>query len=50
MDSGEPHVKKANDRDEINFTVRDSVGAVVAECIGDMEGGNVQIHPPVGKP
>jgi hypothetical protein len=49
-DSGEPQGKKANDRDEINFTVRDSVGAVVAECIGDMEGGNVQIHPPVGKP
>jgi hypothetical protein len=49
-DSGEPSGKKANDRDEINFTVRDSGGVVVAECIGDLEGGNVQIHPPVGKP
>jgi hypothetical protein len=49
-DSGEPHGKKNNDRDEINFTVRDSGGSVVAECIGDLEGGNIQIHPPVGKP
>jgi len=47
-DSGEPHGKKFNDRDEINFTVRNGGGSVVAECTGDLEGGNVQIHPPVG--
>ncbi len=48
-DAGEPHGKKANDRDEISMTVRNSQGDIVAECIGDLEGGNVQIHPPVGK-
>lgn len=47
-DSGEPAGKKNNDRDEINITVRDAGGGIVAECIGDLEGGNVQIHPPVG--
>lgn len=47
-DAGEPAGKKGNDRDEINFTVRDSSDVVVAECTGDLEGGNVQIHPPVG--
>jgi hypothetical protein len=49
-DSGEPHGKKNKDRDEINFTVRDGGDSIVAECIGDLEGGNIQIHPPVGKP
>ncbi len=49
-DAGEPQGKKANDHDEINFTVRDSSNDVVAECIGDLEGGNIQIHPPVGQP
>lgn len=49
-DGGEPAGKKGNDPDEINFTVRDSSQAIVAECIGDLEGGNIQIHPPVGKP
>lgn len=48
QDAGEPQGKKANYHDEINFTVRDSSNEVVAECIGDLEGGNVQIHPPVG--
>lgn len=47
-DAGEPAGKKTNDRDEINFTVRNSNEDVVAECSGDLEGGNVQIHPPVG--
>ena len=47
-DAGEPSGKRANHRDEINFTVRDSSSSIVAECIGDLEGGNVQIHPPVG--
>lgn len=47
-DSGEPAGKKGNDPDEISFTVRDSSEMVVAECTGDLEGGNVQIHPPVG--
>ena len=47
-DAGEPAGKKNNDRDEINFAVRDSGGGVVAECTGDLEGGNIQIHPPVG--
>jgi hypothetical protein len=46
-DAGEPAGKKGNDHDEINFTVR-SGETVVAECTGDLEGGNVQIHPPVG--
>ena len=47
-DAGEPQGKKGNDHDEINFTVRDSNGDVVADCTGDLEGGNIQIHPPVG--
>jgi len=47
-DAGEPGGKKSNDHDEINFTVWDSKQDVVAECTGDLEGGNVQIHPPVG--
>lgn len=47
-DAGEPAGKKGNNRDEINFTVRDAGGSVVADCTGDLEGGNVQIHPPVG--
>jgi hypothetical protein len=47
-DSGEPAGKNANDRDEINFMVRNSSDDIVAECTGDLEGGNVQIHPPVG--
>jgi hypothetical protein len=47
-DAGQPQGKKGNDRDEISMTVRDGGGAIVAECIGDLEGGKVQIHPPVG--
>ncbi len=49
-DAGEPSGKKNNDRDEISLTVRDGEGTVVASCEGDLDGGNVQIHPPVGKP
>ena len=48
-DAGEPAGKKDNDHDEISMTVKDADGNIVAECIGDLEGGNVQIHPPVGK-
>jgi hypothetical protein len=30
--------------------VKDGAGATVATCEGDLDAGNVQIHPPVGQP
>jgi hypothetical protein len=47
MGPPQPGGKKDNDCDEINFTGGDSGAGVVAECTGDLEGGNIQIHPPV---
>ena len=50
IDAGEPQGKKGNDRDFISVMIADSGGNPVAKCEGDFEGGNIQIHPPVGKP
>lgn len=46
LDAGEPQGKNGNDNDQIQLTVYDSGGAVAAECSGELDGGNVQIHPP----
>jgi hypothetical protein len=48
LDGGEPQGKQGNDNDHIQFIVKDGAGATVATCEGDLDGGNVQIHPPVG--
>ena len=51
QDAGEPHGKKAkaNDRDYFAITVLDPVtSAVVFETSAELDGGNVQIHPPNG--
>lgn len=48
-DAGEPQGKNGNDHDRIEFEVRDVEDNVVAECVGDLDGGNIQIHPPVGR-
>lgn len=48
QDGGEPAGKRGNDPDRIEMVVKDSDGVEVARCDGDLEGGNVQIHPPVG--
>lgn len=50
LDAGEPQGKKGNGFDHIEVAVSDSGGNVVAECAGDLDGGNIQIHPPVGQP
>lgn len=50
LDGGEPGGKKGNDPDQIQMVVFDSGGSEVARCEGILSGGNVQIHPPVGKP
>ncbi len=47
-DAGEPQGKKGNDHDAIHVEVYDSSQGLVAECSGELDGGNVQIHPPVG--
>jgi len=47
-DAGEPAGKKGNDFDQINVQIRDQSQQLVAECVGDLDGGNIQIHPPVG--
>ena len=47
-DGGEPQGKKGNDHDAIHLEIFDSGGGLVAECSGELDGGNVQIHPPVG--
>lgn len=46
-DGGEPGGKKNNQPDRIEFYI-DLGGVPVAHCVGDLDGGNVQIHPPVG--
>jgi len=50
VDGGEPAGKKGNDRDRIEVMILNSDEDVVAECIGELAGGNIQIHPPVGPP
>ncbi len=50
LDGGEPGGKKGNDPDQVQVVVSDAGGAEVARCEGILSGGNVQIHPPVGKP
>lgn len=50
LDGGEPAGKKGNDPDQIQLVVVDAQQNEVARCEGILSGGNVQIHPPVGKP
>lgn len=50
LDGGEPGGKKGNDPDRIQLVVVDGQQQEVARCEGILSGGNVQIHPPVGKP
>jgi hypothetical protein len=51
LDGGEPAGKKNKDKDHFSITVYDpTMTVVVFEADGDLDGGNVQIHPPVGKP
>ena len=45
LDAGEPHGKNGNSKDEIQLIVRDGSGTEVAACEGELDGGNVQIHP-----
>lgn len=45
VDAGEPSGKKSNDKDEFSLVATDSGGAVVFDCTGELDGGNVQIHP-----
>jgi len=49
-DAGEPSGKKGNDKDYFSITVRDPVtNEIVFEASDELDGGNVQIHPPTGK-
>jgi len=51
IDAGEPGGKKNNDKDQFSLTAHDPyTDDVVFQCTGELDGGNVQIHPPVGKP
>jgi len=46
VDAGEPSGKNNNDKDEFSITVTNGGGGVVVfECAGELDGGNVQIHP-----
>ena len=45
LDAGEPQGKKGNNNDQIQLIVRDGGGTEVATCEGELDGGNVQIHP-----
>lgn len=47
QDAGEPAGKKGNGYDHIQMVIYDSYQNEVARCEGDLDGGNVQIHPPV---
>jgi hypothetical protein len=48
LDAGEPQGKNNKDHDQISLSVMNSSGDTVAVCEGELDGGNVQIHPPVG--
>jgi hypothetical protein len=51
QDAGEPHGKKGNDRDYFEIVVRDpGTNEIVFEASAELDGGNVQIHPPTGNP
>jgi len=50
IDGGEPAGKKNNQTDEFGLVATNGAGEVVFDCTGELDGGNVQIHPPVGKP
>jgi len=48
-DAGEPSGKKNNAKDFFSITVYDPMSAaVVFQASAELDGGNVQIHPPVG--
>ena len=49
VDRGEPSGKNDNDKDQFHIEVRDPVsGVIVFETDFLLDGGNVQVHPPVG--
>ena len=49
IDRGEPSGKKNNQKDYFEIIVRDpDTDEVVFEASGELDGGNVQLHPPVG--
>jgi len=51
IDRGEPSGKNGNDTDEIQFIIYDpDTSLPIIEWTGLLTGGNVQIHPPTGKP
>ncbi len=51
IDAGEPAGKKGNDKDYFEIVVHDPVtNAIVFLASGELDGGNVQLHPPVGQP
>lgn len=52
IDSGEPQGKKGNNPDFFEIVVVDpnNNNAVVFKASGNLDGGNVQLHPPVGRP
>ncbi|MBY6095140.1 hypothetical protein [Ferrimonas balearica] len=47
QDAGEPSGKKGNGYDNIQMVIYDGDNNEVARCEGDLDGGNIQIHPPV---
>lgn len=50
IDAGEPQGRKDNDSDQIGVEITDCSGGIVYANSGELIGGNVQIHPPVGQP
>ena len=49
IDSGEPAGKKNNNKDFFEIVVRDpNTNAIVFKASGELDGGNVQLHPPTG--
>lgn len=51
VDRGEPSGKQENQKDQFHIEVRDpQTNVIVFETDFLLDGGNVQIHPPTGKP
>ena len=49
IDAGEPAGKKNNDKDFFEITVRNpGTNDIVFQASGELDGGNIQLHPPVG--
>ena len=50
IDRGEPSGKKNNQKDFFEIVARDpDTNAIVFEASGELDGGNVQLHPPTGR-